>query len=248
MAIQFTQSGDALANNVGTGVNFITTAATSPVSVTCWIKAPWNSTGTHSYVGLYDEKQRAASGTSNTSTAVQLGKRTANTFSVWTWGGGSLVDCSISMLTYDNMWTFIAYTFDGTTHRCYVNGELGGTATNTQHAGNFDRVYLNGYTAGGAAETATFQLDTYTSYNRMLSQDELRTMYNAAGNRHGIVYGCVVRYEFDEDAIGVGVTTGYNQTDYNTTYSNLYPVTPAGTARVTYIPGHADANLRLPQG
>jgi hypothetical protein len=246
MAVQFTQAGDALANTTGVGVNIIPTAATSPVSITCWIKAPWGA-GTQSYVGLYDEKQRAGSGT-NASTAVQLGSRAANIFNVWTWGGGILVDSAISMAPYVNQWVFLTYTFDGTFHKCYVNATLAGTTQNTQLPGNFDRVYLNGYTNGGASETAAFQLDTYNSYNRALSQDEITTMYNTRGNRHGIVYGCMVRYEFDEIAVGTAVSTVLNQTDYPSAYSNLAPVTPAGTSRATHSDGYADANLRPPQG
>lgn len=109
-------------------------------------------------------------------------------------------------------------------------------------------MYINGYTTGGASETSTFQLDTYTSYNRALSLDEITTMYTTAGNRHGIVYGCMVRYEFDEAAVGSGITTVYNQTDYIQAYSDLAVVVPAGGTRVTYTAGYTDANLRQPQG
>jgi hypothetical protein len=247
MAIQFTASGDALANNVTNGVDLLTVAATSPLSITCWIKAPWTGTGTNSLVGLYDETQRIASGTANTSTAVQLGKKTTNTFNVWTWGGGVLVDCTISMAPYNNVWCFLTYTFDGTTHRAYVNGVAGGTATSTQLAGAFDRVYLNGYTNGGAAETATFQLDTYTSYSRALSANEIQTMFMAQGDRHGIVNGAIVRYEFDEGALGTTVSTIVNLTDFASANSNLITVVPAGGTRVTFVEGYPDGNLRPPQ-
>lgn len=246
MAIQLTASGDALANNTATGVNFVNTVATAPVSITCWINAPWG-TGIQSYVGLYDEKQRVASGT-NTSTAIQLGSKTSNTFNVWTWGGGILVDSTISMAPHVNQWCFIAYTFDGTTHRCYVNGVLGGSTTNAQQPGNFDRVYINGYTNGGASETATFKVDTYNSYSRALTQNEIITMYNTRGNRHGIVHNRLVSYEFDELAPGVTSATIYNQTELPAATSNLITVTPAGTTRVTFVAGYADANLRPPQG
>lgn len=236
MALQFTQSGDAIANNVTSGVNF--QSSTSPITITCWINAPWSG-ATHSYVGMYDEKQRVATGNS---TAIQLGSRAANTFNVWTWGGGILVTSSITISP--GVWTFLAYTYDGTTHRCYVNGQLGGSSTVTQLAGNFDRIYLNGYTNGGANETDTFQLDTYNYYNRTLSANELLTMYTSRGNRHGIVHGVVARYEFDGGSLGTSVSSVTNLTTYNLLYSNLIPVTPAGTTRVNYISGHASGNLR----
>lgn len=244
MAVQFTASGDSLANAVGTGYDIITNALTSPVTITCWINATWPS-AIISYVGLYDETQRASTGNS---TAIQLGCRAGNLFTVWTWGGTILVQSPTPMTPYTNQWCMITYTFDGTTHRAYVNDALVGTGTTTQLAGAFDRVYLNGYTGGGASETATFQLDTYTSYNRALSLEEITTMYHTAGNRHGIVYGCMVRYECDEQPVGSSVATVYNQTDYINTYSDLTVVVPAGVARVTYTNGYADANLRQPQG
>lgn len=243
MAIQLTQAGDSLANPVGTGYNIIT-SSTAPVTISCWMKAPW-SNATESLVGLYDEKQRVATGTS---TAIQIGCRAGNLLTVWTWGGTILVQSPTAMTPYTNTWCMITYTYDGTTHRVYVNNTLTGTGTTAQIAGSFDRVYINGYTTGGAAETATFQLDTYTSYNRALSIDEITTMYHTTGNRHGIVYGCMVRYEFDEIAVGSNVVSVYNQTDYIVTYSDLNVVTPAGTTRVTYTDGYADANLRQPQG
>ena len=243
MAIQLTQAGDSLANVVGVGYNIIA-SSTSPVTITCWVRAPW-SNATESLVGLYDEKQRAATGNS---TSIQIGCRPGNLLSVWTWGGVILVQSPTAMTPYTNVWCMITYTFDGTTHRVYVNNTLAGTGTTTQLAGAFDRVYINGYTTGGAAETSTFQLDTYTSYNRALSLDEITTMYYTGGNRHGIVYGCMVRYEFDELAVGTGTTGVYNQTGYTNAYGDLAVVAPAGTTRVTYTAGYADANLRQPQG
>jgi hypothetical protein len=248
MAIQLTQAGDALANVVTTGTSF--QASTGSLSITCWINCPWagvSGGSAQSYVGLYDENQRINSN-NNTSTAVQLGSKAANTFNVWTWGGGVLVDSTISMSQYVNQWVFLAYTFDGTSHRCYVNGVLGGTSTNAQLPGNFDRVYINGYTSGGTSETSTFQLDTYNSYARALAQSEILTMYNTHGNRHGIVYQNIVRYELDEYSPGTVVNTIYNQTDFTQVYSNLTAVSPAGSTRVSFISGYADANLRPPQG
>lgn len=241
MGLQFTQSGDALANNVTTGVSFQN--ALLPATITCWINAPWTGAGAQSYVGLYDENQRITSG-NNTSTAIQLGCRATNTFNVWTWGGGLLNTSSISMAPYVNQWVFIAYTFDGTIHRCYVNGILADSTTATQRSGNFDRVYLNGYTNGGANETETFKLDTYNYYSRTLSVDEILTMYTSKGNRHGIVHNISTRYEFDGGSIGSNVVSIPNLTTFNPLYSNLIPVVPAGTTPVSYIAGYASGNLR----
>jgi hypothetical protein len=240
MALQFSLAGDALANNTVSGTSF--QSATTPITISVWINAPWTGGGgAQSYVGLYGEQQRIANGTT---TAIQFGSRAANSFNVWTWGGGALVNSTISMTPYVNQWAFVAYTYDGTTHRCYVNGVAGGTSTNAQIAGTFDRVYLNGYTNGAAAETSSFQLDTYSYYNRALSADEILTMYTIQGHRHGILYNSVCRYEFSEGAIGSNVSSVPNLTNYNATYSNLIPIVPAGTSRVTLLAGYASANIR----
>lgn len=240
MALQFSQAGDALGNNTVSGTSF--QSSTAPVTIAVWINAPWSGgTGVQSYVGLYGEQQRISSGTT---AAIQFGSKTANTFNVWTWGGGVLVDSTISMTPYVNQWAFVAYTYDGTTHRCYVNGVIGGTSTNAQIAGTFDRVYLNGYTNGAANETSSFKLDTYNYYTRALSANEILTMYTVQGNRHGIIHNSKCRYEFFEGAVGSNITTVKNLTDYTASYSDLIPIVPAGTSRVTLLDGYASANLR----
>jgi hypothetical protein len=127
----------------------------------------------------------------------------------------------------------------------YYNGVLNNTATTTQLAGNFTAVYLNGYSTGAASETATFQVDTYDYYNRMLSANEVLTIYNARGQRHGIVYGAICRYEFDEGIQGANVSTIYNQTDYSGDVSNLISAT-SQTPKVTFSPGYVSANMRPP--
>lgn len=239
MALQFTRNGDALATNVGAGVTFQN--ALLPSSVTCWINAPWaGNAGAQSYVGMYDEQQRASL---NTSTAIQIGSRSgAGKLDIWTWGGGILITSTATLVPGN--WYFVAYTYNGTTHSVYVNGLLAGTSTTTQRAGAFDRVYLNGYTNGRNSETSTFSLDTYTYFNRLLTADEIRTMYTASGARHGILYNSVVQYKFQDGATGSAVTVIRNQTDFQSTYSDLFPVVPAGSIRVTLISSYASANLR----
>jgi hypothetical protein len=234
MAVQFTVNGDSLANATNT-TNF--QSATTASSISVWINADWQgATGTKSYVGMYH---------STTGTAVQIGTRIANgQCDIWTWGGTLLL--STTGVTIPNgSWVHIGYTYDGTTHRVYYNGALNSTSTTAQLAGNFNMVFLNGYRGGTVSETGTFQVDTYDYYNRMLSADEMRTIYSAKGNRHGIVYGCVARYEFDEGVSGATVGTIYNQTAYDGTVSNLVS-NSARTPTVTFTPGYVSGNLRPP--
>jgi hypothetical protein len=239
MAVQFTANGDSLAN--ATNATVFQNALTA-CSVSVWINADWQgAAGTRSYVGMYN----SAGGT-----AIQIGTKTSNgQIDVWTWGGSILVS-STGITVPSGTWVHVTYTFDGTSHRLYINGVLNNTTTQTnnpQLAGSFNMVSLNGYTSGGVSETGTFQVDTYDYYNRMLSADEVQTIYSAAGNRHGIVYGCVVRYEFDEGISGNTIGIIYNQTAYDGAVSNLIS-NSARTPTVTYSPGYVSGNLRPPLG
>jgi hypothetical protein len=236
MALQFSTNGDNLQN--ATNATFFA-ASTAAQSITVWINALWDgATKTSSMVGMYN---------STGTTAIQIGSRlAAGQCDVWTWGGGILIS-STGVTIPSNTWVNIAYTYDGTTHRLYYNGILTNTSTTAPIAGNFNQVYLNGYSTGTTSETANFYVDTYDYYNRVLSADEINTIYNAEGNRHGIVYGAVLRYEFDEGVIGNTVSTIYNQTAYDLTVSNLVSGS-ARTPKVVYYPGSIASNMRVPIG
>jgi hypothetical protein len=233
MAVSFTTNGDALTN--ATNATYFMPAR-SAQSISVWINALWDgSTKTSSMVGMY------AAGT----TAIQIGSRTAaGQCDIWTWGGGIMVSTT-GITIPASTWVNITYTYDGTTHRIYYNGVLNNSSTTAQQAGNFNAVYLNGYATGATAETATFQVDTYDYYNRMLSANEVQTIYTSRGQRHGIIYGLIAKYEFDEGVQGANVTTIYNQTNYDPTVSNLTSAT-AQTPKVVYSPGYVVSNMRVP--
>lgn len=245
MAVQFTTNGDNITN--ATDATFFTSATVSQ-SITVWINALWDGNiKTSSMVGMY----QAAGGTG--ATAIQIGSRTAaGQCDIWTWGGGIMIS-STGVTIPANTWVNITYTYDGTSHRLYYNGTLNrtvinGTAPNVaQIAGSFNAVYMNGFAAGGVSETATFMVDTYYYYTRTLSADEIQTIYAARGNRHGIVYGSLLRYEFDEAVLGSDVVSVVNQSSYNQAISNLLPAN-LRTPRVTYAAGSVSSNLRVPLG
>lgn len=236
MAVQFTVNGDSLAN--ATDASFFQNALL-PSSISVWINADWQgAAGTRSYVGMYNNVG---------GTAIQIGSRVANgQCDIWTWGGGIMI--STTGLTMPNgSWVHVGYTYNGTTHRVYINGVQNNTSTTAQQAGTFNMVFLNGFVTGATSETGTFQVDTYDYYNRELSANEMQTIYQSFGNRHGIVYGCIARYEFDEGVSGSNVGTIYNQTAYNGAVSNLIS-NSARTPDVTYSPGYVSGNLRPPLG
>lgn len=244
MAVQFTSNGDNITN--ATDATFFATA-TSPQSITVWINALWDgNVKTSSMVGMY----QAAGGTG--ATAIQIGSRTAaGQCDIWTWGGGIMISTT-GITIPANTWVNITYTYDGTSHRLYYNGALNRTVVNgtgftAQIAGNFNAVYMNGFAAGATAETASFSVDTYYYYTRTLSADEIQSIYAARGNRHGIVYGSLLRYEFDEAVVGSNVVSVVNQSDYNHLVSDLLPAN-ARTPNVTYAGGEVSSNLRVPLG
>jgi hypothetical protein len=242
MAVQFTTNGDSLAN--ATDTTFFS-SSTAAQSINVWINALWDGAAkTSSMVGMYN-----ATGT----TAIQIGSRTAaGQCDIWTWGGGIMIT-STGITIPANTWVNITYTYDGTSHRLYYNGVLNNTVVNgtaprtAQIAGNLNQVFLNGFSTGAASETATFQVDTYYYYSRVLSVDEIMTIYNARGNRHGIVYGSLLRYEFDEGVQGDNVASIRNQTTYPLAVSDLVS-NSARTPKVTYAPGSVNSNLRVPLG
>jgi hypothetical protein len=236
MAVQFSTNGDNLQN--ATNTTFFASSTTAQ-SISVWINALWDgATKTTSMVGMY-----ASAG----GVAIQIGSRlVAGQCDIWTWGGAVLISTTgITIPT--NAWVNITYTYDGTSHKVYYNGVLNNTSTTAQIVGNFNQVYLNGYSTGTTSETGNFYVDTYDYYNRVLSAEEVRTIYEAEGNRHGIVAGALLRYEFDEGVISNTVTSIVNQTAYDLTVSNLVSGS-ARTPRVVYSPGSVSCNLRVPLG
>jgi hypothetical protein len=242
MAVQFSTNGDSLANATD-ATTFSSSTASQSINV--WINALWDgNVKTSSMVGMYN-----AVG----ATAIQIGSRTAaGQCDIWTWGGGIMIS-STGVTIPSNTWANITYTYDGTSHRLYYNGVLNntvvnGTAPNTaQIAGNFNQVFLNGFATGAASETANFQVDTYYYYNRTLTADEILTIYNSRGNRHGIVYRSLLRYEFDEGVQGATVSSIRNQTTYPLPVSDLVS-NSVRTPTVIYSPGAVSSNLRVPLG
>jgi len=231
MAITTVASDKHLWNTTANGF----TAATSPLSISMWIRGTWNS-GTVSMVGLY-----GPAGTPTT--AIQIGSRGNGFVSCWTWGGGILVTGSATLA--NNTWYHIAYTYDGVTHRIYVNGVLSNTSTTSQLNGQLAYVYINGYPTGAAAETSVYSVDMCSYYDRTLSAGEIVTQYTLGGARHGVVDGLIACYEFDELSDGSVVT---QVTDLSGNQNHL-TVTGAGTGNFIYssATGVAGSNLRMVQ-
>jgi hypothetical protein len=220
------------------GANFL--RSIDPYTINIWINANWNAGTVSSFVGMYDGTPLTGTPT----TGLQIGTRNgAGDLAVWTYGGTMLVTSTNGVMTpFSNKYAMVTYTFDGTSHRLYLNGVLLNTTTGNTVTGTFTQIYINGYPpTGNAYETATYTLDAYSYYGRTLSADELLTIYNSAGTRNGIFYGEIVRYEFDELAEGATVTGAVDLSGHN----NPMLYSGNGTAiTYTYIASYADSNIR----
>jgi hypothetical protein len=145
------------------------------------------------------------------------------------------------MTPYNGVWVFIAYTYNGTNHILYVNGSQVATSTAAQTAGYLKQVYINGYPGGGTSEVYTHLVDQYSFYNRTLSPYEVMTMYCANGGRHGITYGLMAKYEFDEKSQGATCTSVPDISGLNNQLTTL----GAGTAiTYDYTSPRATSNFR----
>jgi len=236
MAIQTNASDIHLRSSQTMGLSALT-----PFSVTTWINANWGSGVIGSYVGIYGPATDTALG--GPVTAMQIGTQTGtNELVCWTWGGGNLVATATGVMTaFNNVWTFITYTYDGTNHRVYRNGVQLATATTVQQAGFLNQVYINGYPGSGTNEVSSFQVDQIGVYRRALSADEILTIYNAGGARHGITKDMICRYEFDE--LGQG-STASNVIDLHGAGHNLTTVGAGTPITYTFVNTLANSNIR----
>lgn len=241
MAIQCSVGGTYLSCNPGTGFP----NSQSALTLMGWINYnAWPSAASASMFGLYDG---TATASVSPTTAIQIGARNvANQLYAWTWGGNALVNTTAGSPTFTNgVWYHVAYTCTaltgGTqTHTLFVNGAQVASNQVPNVAANLTQVYVNGYpqTLGGTGESSATIIDGISIYNRILSIQEIQTIYNCAGMRDGITYGLIARYSLNESNSG-NVTTCY---DYSINRNNL--ISGTGTA-LTYTTGTAFQNKRF---
>jgi hypothetical protein len=209
-------------------------------TINVWINANWNSGTTYSFVGMYD----GGVVTPLPTTGLQIGTRGgAGEVSAWTYGGTVLVGSTAGVMTaFTGKWAMITYSFDGTNHRLYVNGVQTATATGNTVTGTFTQIYINGFPPTGATtETSAYSVDAYSYYGRTLSANEILTMYNSGGTRHGIEFGELATYEFDEKSEG---TTATSIVDLTGRGNTLIPTGAVNTVTHTYVGTYANSNTR----
>jgi hypothetical protein len=242
MAIQLNLAGTYLSSNPA--ANMPNTNST--ITLMGWIKySSWGTAATASIIGNYNGTPTASTAPT---TAIQIGARSAlpGDVVVWSWNYVHLLDTGGLVTLPANDWIHVAYTCTAIsggnqTHSIYVNGAFINSATNAlQVAGVLTQTYINGYpqTAGGTTESNAAMVDGVSLYNRILSANEIETVYSLKGARDNIVNGLVSRYCFDEAATG-NVSTCI---DYTPNKNNL--VAGAGANPPTYVAGFANLNSR----
>lgn len=240
MAVQTTAADRHLRSNAPMG----NLSALESYSINLWIKANWNTGIRMSMVGLYGGATDIPQ--SPPITGIQIGSSLGNDdLSCWTWGGNVMVGTATGFMTaYNNTWTFITYTYDGTTHKVYLNSVLAASSTTAQTPGILNQVYINGFPGGGTNEVSAYQIDRYALFRKTLSQDEITTIYNSRGWRHAIIYKAICRYEFDE--LGEGTPCPL-AVDYTGNGHQLTTEGAGATMTHTYINNIGKSNTRVVQ-
>jgi prepilin-type N-terminal cleavage/methylation domain-containing protein len=115
------------------------------------------------------------------SSAIQLGSRANNVFSVWSWGGG-VVGGGILISDPNplplNVWTHWVYTYDGTKHRLYRNGVLVASSTEVPQSAVPSLLMVSGFNIN-SSEQFLGSIDEVRLYNRVLSDSEIKVLYDA---------------------------------------------------------------------
>lgn len=230
MAIRVYSNGQQL---VGLPANPFGIPAIGNISICGWVNLTSTPTGTFSMFGVY--------GTGGV-TAVQIGIRVTPAIDVvaWTWGGSSLAVSTGVQSLLNNTWYHLSYTYNGTTHLLYINGVLVNSSTAAQITGLLNQTYINGYPTGGVNESGNAIMDDIEFYDRTLSLNEINTIYNAQGSRHGIVLNAKASYTFQE--LGVNATV-ISVKDISGHLADLAPV-GTGTTPI-YIEGLPCSDLRI---
>jgi hypothetical protein len=163
-------------------------AANAAQSVSYWMNYATTPSGNQNCVALSN-----ASGNSAVQCGFRGGKVTA-----WKSGGGVLAEASAPAA---GLWHHVAYTFDGTTHRLYLNGTQVNTSTTAPQTDTPTALNLGRWVGG--SEYYAGKLDEVKVYSRTLTAAEV------AGLAHDPALETLVR--FDEgsgttasDSSGIG--------------------------------------------
>ena len=136
-------------------------AANAPQSISWWMNLPGSPSGVQNVLSLTNDPKQSG---------VQPGFRNGQ-FGVWKYGGTFLVTATPPST---GTWHHVAYTFDGTTHRLYVDGTLRGSATTAPQTATPSKLEIGRWTGGN--EWLRGKLDDIRLYARVLSPTEVTVL------------------------------------------------------------------------
>jgi hypothetical protein len=119
------------------------------------------------------------------SSSITVLQARGSTIGIYKWAGASLVTTSAPAT---NTWHNFVYTFDGTTHKLYLNGRLVTTSTTAANTATPTGAFISDYTSGGG-EYWTGKIDEAQVYNYTLTAAQVLDLYNSGAARYGPVTG-----------------------------------------------------------
>jgi len=91
----------------------------------------------------------------------------------WNWGGGTLLEVEPPMV---NIWHHCVYTFDGTVHQFYIDGQMKAHSTKETQNGIPILLMFGNYPSGD--QYFAGRLDEFRIYNRVINSSEINQLYN----------------------------------------------------------------------
>ncbi len=136
-------------------------AANAPQSISWWLNVPAIPGGVQNVLSLTND---------GAGSAVQAGFRDGR-IGVWKFGGAWLISTTPASA---GGWRHYAYTFDGATHRLYIDGALAASATTAPQSAAPTKLAFGRWTGG--AEYLKGNVDDVRIYNRALTATEVQTL------------------------------------------------------------------------
>lgn len=204
-ALSFDGSDDSVSDN---SLSF-SQAADDPITLSAWFKS---TTDDGRIFAMFD------------GTIEMLVKTTDDELRVYK--GSDLLLVSGSSTATDGNWHHAVYTFDGTNHVLYQDGEIIGTSTTTPDSGTISAVIIGD---SGFGQSFAGEIDEARLYNRALSPAEVKALYNWAP-------GPLIYFSFDENQ---GTTTAYDRSG-NGSNATLNSATSA-----SWVPGKFGSALNF---
>lgn len=176
---------------------------TQSITLCAWIKTKGNETAKIAQKGDWDGFGLGQSKWTGWTCSMQMADN-VNHQLIWDQG-----------IPIFNEWYFLAFTYDGTTMKFYVNGQLKSSAPVTGLLRNNNRPFSIG-SDGGNQKFVNGLIDEVSLYNNALTQQEITTIYNTLPN-------------VDADGDGVLNIDDDYPSDPLRAFDNFYPASGFGS-------------------